>query len=480
MNERNLTMLADFYQFTMAHGYFKNDLRDTVAYFDMFFRKIPDSGGYVITAGLTQLVEFIQSIHFTEDDLKLLHSKGITDEGFLDYLRHFCFRGDIYAMPEGTVAFPYEPIITVRAPIIDAQLIETMLLLTINHQTLIATKTSRIVKAAQGRAVIEFGARRAQGADAAIYGARAAYIGGAIGTATVLAEKMFGIPSLGTMAHSWVQLANSEYQAFKEYAEQYPNNCVLLVDTYNTLQSGVPNAIKAFKDVLLPLGHRPKGIRLDSGDLSYLSKAARKMLDEAGFEDCKIIASSSLNETIVLSLIQQNSKVDIFGVGENLITSSSCPVFGGVYKLVGIERKNQIIPKIKISEDMAKVTNPSFKKTVRFYDRTDGLALADLITLQEEKIEEGKPYKIFHPQHPWKTRLLENFTVRELQIPIFLNGELVYTLPELEEIRQYAEQELVSLPEEILRLTNPHIYIVDLSKNLWDLKMKLLSAGKME
>lgn len=478
MSKRNLSMLADFYQFTMAHGYFKNGFRNKIVYFDMFFRKIPDDGGYVITAGLAQLISYIQNLHFEEDDIELLYRKGITDAGFLDYLRNFRFRGDIYAMPEGTVAFPYEPMLTVRAPIIDAQLIETALLLTLNHQSLIATKTSRIVRAAQGRAVMEFGARRAQGADAAIYGARAAYIGGAIGTSTVLAEKMFGVPSLGTMAHSWVQLADSEYQAFKNYAEHYPENCVLLVDTYSTLLSGVPNAIKVFREVLLPRGYRPKGIRLDSGDISYLSKAARKMLDEAGFEDCQIIASNSLNETVILSLIQQNAQVDTFGVGENLITSMSSPVFGGVYKLAGIEENGQVIPRIKISEDIAKITNPSFKQTVRFYDRASGQAIADLIMLKGEEIEEGKPYKIFHPQYPWKTRVLKDFSVRNLQRPIFIDGKLVYTPPDLEEIRQYAVQELASLPEEICRLVNPHLYIVDLSQQLWDLKMELLSAER--
>ncbi len=480
MSKRNLTMLADFYQFSMAHGYFKNGFRNKIVYFDMFFRKIPDDGGYVVTAGLAQLISYIQNLHFDEDDLELLRQKGISNEGFLNYLRNFQFRGDIYAMPEGTVAFPYEPMVTVRAPIIDAQIIETMLLLTLNHQSLIATKTSRIVKAAQGKAVMEFGARRAQGADAAIYGARAAYIGGAIGTSTVLAEKMFGVPSLGTMAHSWVQLADSEYQAFKEYARQYPENCVLLVDTYNTLLSGVPNAIKVFREVLLPMGYRPKGIRLDSGDLSYLSKAARKMLDDAGFEDCKIIASNGLNETVILSLIQQGAKVEIFGVGENLITSMSSPVFGGVYKLAAIEQQGEIIPRIKISEDIEKITNPSFKQTCRFYDRANGVAIADLITLKGETIDEDKPYKIFHPQYPWKTRILENFTVRKLQVPIFREGKLVYNPPNLEDIRQYAARELHSLPDEIRRLINPHIYIVDLSKKLWDMKMMMLREEKID
>ncbi len=478
MNEHNLSMLADFYQFSMAHGYFRNDLSNKIVYFDMFFRKVPDNGGYVITAGLKQLIDFITNLRFEEEDLDLLRHKGITDEKFLDYLRHFHFHGDIYAMPEGTVAFPYEPIVTVRAPIIDAQLIETMLLLTLNHQSLIATKASRIVQAAQGRAVMEFGARRAQGADAAIYGARAAYIAGAVGTSTVLAEKMFGIPSLGTMAHSWVQLANSEYEAFSAYANQYPENCVLLVDTYDTLLSGVPNAIKVFKEVLLPKGYRPKGIRLDSGDLAYLSKAARTMLDEAGFEDCKIIASNGLNETVILSLIQQDAKIDVFGVGENLITSMSSPVFGGVYKLAGIEEGQAIIPKIKISNDIAKITNPSFKKTIRFYDRTSQKALADLIMLKEEQIDGNKPYTIFHPQYPWKTKVLNNFTTRELQVPVFINGIQVYTPPELNKIRRYAAAELASLPEEVCRLINPHIHIVDLSQKLWDLKMELLNAAK--
>lgn len=467
-------MLSDFYQFSMAYGYFRKGYRDKNVYFDMFFRSIPDNGGYVIVAGLEQVIDYIQNLSFSEEDLELLHSKGINDSGFLDYLRNFTWRGDIYAMPEGSIAFPYEPLVTVCAPVIDAQIIETMVLLTINHQSLIATKTSRIVRAAEGRGVMEFGARRAQGPDAAIYGARAAWIGGAIGTSTLLVEKMFGMPALGTMAHSWVQLAPSEYEAFKDYTEQYPDNCVLLVDTYNTLKSGVPNAIKVFDEVLTPLGKRPKGIRLDSGDLAWISKQARKMLDAAGYPDCKIIASNSLDETVIASLIQQDAPLDTFGVGENLITAKSCPVFGGVYKLAGIEEQGKIIPKIKISEDIAKITNPSFKKTLRFYDRENDHALADLIMLKQEEIAEDKPCTIFHPQYPWKTRTLENFRVKELQVPVFLAGELVYKNPTLPEICKNAQTEMATLPEEILRLVNPHIYTVDLSQKLWNMKMELL------
>ncbi len=478
MNRRNLSMLVDFYQFSMAQGYFKNGLQDKIVYFDMFFRSIPGDGGYVIVAGLEQFINYIKNLHFTEEDIQLLRQKGISNEGFLDYLRNFHFRGDIYAMPEGTVAFPQEPLVTVRAPIIDAQLIETMLLLTLNHQSLIATKASRIVMAAQHRTVMEFGARRAQGADAAVYGARAAYIGGVAGTSTVLAEKMFGVPSLGTMAHSWVQLAGSEYDAFCTYARQNPENCVLLVDTYDTLLSGVPNAIKVFKNILLPLGHRPKGIRLDSGDLAYLSKSARKMLDEAGFDDCRIIASNGLSETVILSLIQQDAKIDIFGVGENLITSRSAPILGGVYKLAAIEEDGQILPRIKISNDIAKITNPSFKKTVRFYDRTSGKTIADLIMLKEEEITKGK-YTISHPQYRWRTKVLKNFTTKELQVPIFKKGTLVYAPPSLEEIRKHAATEVASLPEEICRLVNPHIYLVDLSQKLREMKKKLLKSEKI-
>ncbi len=478
MHQRNLSMLVDFYQFSMAQGYFQNGFQDKIVYFDMFFRKIPGDGGYVIVAGLEQLINYIENLHFTKNDIELLRSKGIVDKGFLDYLRNFRFRGDIYAMPEGTVAFPHEPMVTVRAPIIDAQLIETMVLLTLNHQSLIATKASRIVMAAQDRTVLEFGARRAQGADAAIYGARAAYIGGVAGTSTVLAEKMFGVPSLGTMAHSWVQLADSEYEAFCSYARKNPENCVLLVDTYDTLLSGVPNAIKVFTEVLLPLGHRPKGIRLDSGDLAYLSKAARKMLDEAGFEDCKIIASNGLNETVILSLIQQGAKIDIFGVGENLITSRSAPVFGGVYKLAGVEEDGEIVPRIKISNDIAKISNPSFKKTIRFYDRTSQKAIVDLIMLKEEEVPQEK-YTISHPQYHWRSRILDNFTTRELQVPVFMGGNLVYTPPKLEEIRRYAATEVASLPEEICRLVNPHIHLVDLSQKLKEMKRELLKSEKM-
>ncbi len=478
MHQRNLSMLVDFYQLSMAQGYFQNGFQDKIVYFDMFFRKIPGDGGYVIVAGLEQLINYIKNLHFTENDIELLRSKGISDEGFLDYLRNFRFRGDIYAMPEGTVAFPHEPMVTVRAPIIDAQLIETMVLLTLNHQSLIATKASKIVMAAQNRTVLEFGARRAQGADAAIYGARAAYIGGVAGTSTVLAEKMFGVPSLGTMAHSWVQLADSEYEAFCSYARKNPENCVLLVDTYDTLLSGVPNAIKVFTEVLLPLGHRPKGIRLDSGDLAYLSKAARKMLDEAGFGDCKIIASNGLNETVILSLIQQGAKIDIFGVGENLITSRSAPVFGGVYKLAGIEEDGKIVPRIKISNDIAKISNPSFKKTIRFYDCATQKTIADLIMLKEEEVPQER-YTISHPQYRWRSRVLENFTTRELQVPIFTEGNLVYTSPQLEDIRRYAADEVASLPEEICRLVNPHIHLVDLSQKLREMKRELLKSEKI-
>ncbi len=474
MKTRNLSMLADFYQFSMAHGYFRGGFANTTVYFDMFFRSIPDNGGYVLVAGLEQLIDYIKDLHFSEEDLRLLADRGIDDPGFLDYLRNFRFHGDIQAMPEGSVAFPYEPLVTVRAPAVDAQLIETMLLLTINHQSLIATKTSHIVRAAQGRGVLEFGARRAHGADAAVYGARAAWIGGALGTSNVLAERLFGIPSFGTMAHSWVQMMPSEYDAFKIYAQQYPENCVLLVDTYNTLESGVPNAIRIFDEVLAPKGCRPKGIRLDSGDLSWLSKQARKMLDSAGYADCPIIASNSLNEQVIISLIEQGAQLDLFGVGENLITARSCPVLGGVYKLAAVEENGEITPRIKISEDIAKITNPSVKKTLRFTDRDSGLALADLICLADEPLPAGSPFEIFHPELTWKTRTLRNYRVKELQVPVFKDGNVVYDPPSLEEIRSRADQQMQTMPEEILRPINPHIYMVDLSRELWELKMSML------
>lgn len=475
----NLTMLCDFYELTMGNGYFRNGFYKRNVYFDVFFRNVPDGGGFAIAAGLEQIVEYIQQLHFSEEDIAYLRSKNIFDEGFLDYLRNFKFHGDIYAIPEGTPVFPGEPLLTVRAPAIEAQLIETYLLLAINHQSLIATKSNRIVRAAQGRAVLEFGSRRAQGADGAVIGARAAYIGGVAGTACTLTDVLYGVPAGGTMAHSWVQMFDTEYDAFKTYCELYPDNATLLVDTYNTLKSGVPNAIRAFKEVLLPRGITNFAIRLDSGDISYLSKKARKMLDEAGLPNCKITASNSLDEYLIRDLMMQGAQVDTFGVGERLITSKSNPVFGGVYKLAAVEdEEGNIIPKIKVSENTAKITNPHFKRVYRLYDRESGKALADELTLRDETIDDTQPHVIFDPNATWKTKELTNFTVRELQVPVFLNGELVYDLPTLPEIKAYCRQQIHTLWDEVKRFENPHTYYVDLSQKLWDVKRGLLEAAK--
>lgn len=472
-------MLCDFYELTMGNGYYRNGFYKRNVYFDVFFRNVPDGGGFAIAAGLEQIVEYIQQLHFSDDDIAYLRSKGIFDEGFLNYLKNFKFHGDIYAVPEGTPVFPGEPLLTVRAPAIEAQLIETYLLLEINHQSLIATKANRIVRAAQGRAVLEFGSRRAQGADGAVIGARAAYIGGVAGTACTLTDVLYGVPAGGTMAHSWVQMFPTEYDAFKTYCELYPDNATLLVDTYNTLKSGVPNAIRAFKEILLPRGITNFVIRLDSGDISYLSKKARKMLDEAGLPNCKITASNSLDEYLIRDLMMQGAQVDTFGVGERLITSKSNPVFGGVYKLAAIEDdEGNIIPKIKVSENTAKITNPHFKRLYRLYDRESGKAIADELTLRDEVIDPTKPHVIFDPNATWKTKELTDFTVRELQVPIFQNGELVYELPELNDIKAYCRQQIHTLWDEVKRFENPHTYYVDLSQKLWDVKRGLLEAAK--
>lgn len=479
MDKTNLTMLMDFYELTMAYGYFKNGYYKTTAYFDLFFRNVPDGGGFAIAAGLEQVVEYIKQLHFTEENIDFLRQKQLFDDQFLDYLRGFRFTGDIYAVPEGTPVFPNEPILTVRAPAIEAQLIETYLLLAINHQSLIATKANRIVRAAQGKAVLEFGSRRAQGADGAVIGARAAYIGGCSGTSCTLTDELYGVPAGGTMAHSWVQMFDTEYEAFKAYCEIYPNNTTLLVDTYNTLKSGVPNAIRTFKEILVPQGITNFAIRLDSGDISYLSKKARKMLDEAGLESCKIVASNALDEHLIRDLMMQGAKVDIFGVGEQLITARSAPVFGGVYKLAAVENdQGEIIPKIKISENTAKITNPHFKKLYRYYDRESGKALADELCIWDETVNDGKPHTVFDPNAAWKTKTLTNFTVRELQIPIFKNGECVYDLPALNDIQSYCAEQIETLWDEVKRFENPHTYYVDLSKKLWKEKNRLLEAAK--
>ena len=473
----NLTMLCDFYELTMSQGYFKTGYKDRVTYFDLFFRRCPDGGGFAIAAGLEQIIQYIQELHFDAEDIVYLRGRNLFSEEFLAYLADFHFTGDIWAVPEGTPVFPREPIITVRAPAIEAQLIETYLLLCINHQSLIATKANRVVRAAQGRTVLEFGSRRAQGADAAILGARAAYIGGCNGTACTISDQLFGVKAGGTMAHAWVQMFDSEYEAFKAYVEMYPNNATLLVDTYNTLKSGVPNAIRVFNEVLKPKGITKCGIRLDSGDMAYLTQKARKMLDDAGWTECQISVSNSLDEYIIQDVLRQGAKIDMFGVGERLITARSEPVFGGVYKLVAVEKDGEVVPKIKISENVGKITNPHYKRLYRFFGNDTGKAIADYLAVYDEVIDESKNIEIFDPEATWKTKTVYNFTAKELQVPIFQKGKLVYELPTLEQIRTYCLEQVNTLWDEVKRFDNPHTYYVDLSKKLWDIKYNLLKEN---
>ena len=473
--KRNYTMLCDFYELTMGQGYFSNGFADRITYFDVFFRQCPDGGGYAIAAGLEQIIQYIQDLHFDPEDISYLRGRGIFTEDFLEYLSNFRFTGDIWAVPEGTPVFPNEPIITVRAPAIQAQLIETYLLLCINHQCLVATKANRIVRAAEGRVVLEFGSRRAHGADAAILGARAAYIGGCHGTACTISDQLFGVKAGGTMAHAWVQMFDSEYEAFKVYTKQYPTNATLLVDTYNTLKSGVPNAIKVFDEVLKPMGITKCGIRLDSGDMAYLTQKARKMLDEAGWTDCKITVSNSLDEYLIRDVLRQGAKIDMFGVGERLITAKSEPVFGGVYKLAAVEYESgRVIPKIKISENVGKITNPHYKKLYRFYGKDTGKAIADYLTVFDEAVDDSTDLEIFDPEATWKRKVVYNFEAKELQVPVFKGGELVYNLPSLDAIRRYCYEQMETLWDEIKRFDNPQTYYVDLSQKLWDVKYGLL------
>lgn len=475
MEKLNYTMLCDFYELTMGNGYFVSGMKDKITYFDLFFRQIPDNGGFAIACGLEQVIDYIENLHFSREDIEFLRSKNIFDGRFLEYLENFSFTGDIFAVPEGAVVFPNEPIITVRAPAIEAQLIETYLLLIINHQSLIATKANRIVRAADGRAVSEFGSRRAHGADAAILGARAAGIGGCTATACTLTDQLYGFPATGTMAHSWIQMFDDEYSAFKTYCECYPDSVTLLVDTYNVLKSGVPNAIKAFDNVLKPKGFRPKGIRIDSGDITYLSKKARQMLDKAGYADCKIVASNSLDEFLIRDMIYQGAKVDLFGVGERLITSRSHPVFGGVYKLAAVEENGEIVPKIKISENVAKITTPHFKKLYRLYDKDSGMAIADQLCVYDEAIDDSRDIVIFDPTYTWKKKHISNFNAVELQKQIFRNGKLVYEKPPYARICEYCKEQVDTLWDEIKRFENPHSYYVDLSQKLWSVKNHLLA-----
>lgn len=471
----NYTMLFDFYELSMANGYFQTPLKNRITYFDVFFRRVPDGGGFAIAAGLEQVIEYIRDLNFTEEDIAYLRTKNCFTEEFLEYLRTFKFTGDIWAVPEGTPIFPGEPVLTVRAPAVQAQFIETYVLMELNHQSLIATKASRIVRAAEGRPVAEFGSRRAQGASGAILGARASYIAGCAGTACVQADRDYGVPATGTMAHSWVQMFPDEYTAFKTYCELYPNNATLLVDTYNVLRSGVPNAIKVFKEVLLPKGITKCGIRIDSGDLAYLSRKARKMLDEAGLTQCKIVASNALDEYLIRDLLVQGAKLDSFGVGERMITAKSDPVFGCVYKLAAIEDEDgTIIPKIKVSENAAKITTPHFKKVYRLYDNESGEAFADVMCLHDETIDESKPIELFDPENTWKKKYFSNFTARSILEPIFAHGELVYKVPNIEEVRSYCADQMSHLWEEVKRFENPHRYYVDLSPKLWKIRNDML------
>ena len=472
--DKNLTMLTDFYQLTMANGYFENGMADTVAYFDMFFRKVPDDGGYAIMAGVEQMVDYLKNLKFTDEDIAYLEGRGCFSKGFLEYLRNFKFACDVWAIPEGEIIFPGEPIVTVRGPIIQAQFVETMILLTINHQSLIATKASRMVRAAEGRAVMEFGSRRSHGAMAAVHGARAAYIGGAVGTACAIDGRDYGIPALGTMAHSWVQMFDTELDAFLAYAKEYPGSCTLLVDTYNVLKSGVPNAIEAFNREVVPRGFRPAGIRIDSGDITYLSKKARQMLDEAGFPDCGIVASNSLDEYLISDMLEQGAEITSFGVGERMITAKSSPVLDGVYKLCAIEENGEVIPKIKISENVTKITTPGVKEVWRLYDKATGKAEADVLTMSHEVIDESKPYLLFDPDYTWKQKELSNFTARKLLEPVFVSGKCVFERKPIDEIQKYCKEQVETLWEEVTRFEHPHNYYVDLSQELWDEKYRLL------
>ena len=478
--KRNLTTMTDFYELTMSAGYLEEGYQDKICVFDMFFRRVPDGGGFAIMAGLEQFIQAVDNLHFTQEDLEYLRSTGVFSERFLEYLRDFRLHCNIWAIREGVPIFPHEPIVTVEGPTIECQLLETLLLVTFNHQCLIATKANRIVRSASGRPVMEFGARRAQGYDAAYYGARASYIGGCGSTSCVMAARDFGIPASGTMAHSWVQMFPSEYEAFKKYAELYPNACMLLVDTYSVLKSGVPNAIRVFDEVLKPMGKRPLGIRIDSGDIAYLSKKARRMLDEAGYPDCTICASNSLDEYLVRDLISQGARVDSFGIGENMITAKSDPVFGGVYKLAAVKNEDgSYQPKIKISESSEKLTIPGLKKVWRIFDE-DGKAMADYITLYDEEVSTEHGITLFDPVETWKERTYVNCTAQCISTPIYVEGKRVYECPSLQQVKAFCKEQLATLWDEVKRFENPHGYYVDLSQKLWDTRQELLRAISKE
>lgn len=473
-----LALFTDFYELTMGNGYLMSEMEEKIAYFDVFFRKIPDNGGYAIFAGLEQIINYIENLKFSDEDLEYIRSRGIFSEEFIEYLKNFEFKCDIWSFKEGDTIFPHEPVMVVRGPVLQVQLMETLILTVFNHESLIATKASRIVNAAKGRKVTEFGSRRAHGTEAAVYGARATYIGGCVGTSNTLAGKMFGIPALGTMAHSWVQFFDTEYEAFKTYAEIYPDSCNLLIDTYDILNSGLPNAIKVFDEIIVPKGYRPKGVRIDSGDITYLSKIIRKRLDEAGYEDVTIMASNSLDEYIISSLISQGAKIDSFGVGERMITAKSDPTFGGVYKLSAVEEDGKIIPRIKISETSAKITNPGFKQVWRFYDNESCSPVADLISLHDEDFEGTDNLEIFDPIDTWKRKTLKNYTAKPMLSKIYDNGKLIYNIPTLEEVREYSLNAVNILWDEQKRLEYANIYIVDLSEKLWRLKKDLLKQHR--
>ncbi|MEG0329247.1 MAG: nicotinate phosphoribosyltransferase [Longicatena sp.] len=479
-DERNLSLVMDFYELTMSQCYFNSEHKDRIVTFDLFYRQNPDGGGFAVFAGLEEVIGYIQNLHFNDHDIAYLRSLDKFSDEFLDYLRHFIFKGDIYAIKEGTPVFPYEPLIRVKANIIDAQIIETAMLLCINHQTLIATKARRIVKAADGRAIMEFGARRAHNFDAANYGARAAYIGGVAGTATTYAGEKFGMPVLGTMAHSFVQSFDSEYESFLAYAKTYPDSCTVLLDTYNTLKSGLVNAIKVAKEYLEPNGYRLQGVRIDSGDMAYLSKKIRLALDKADMQDCNIVVSNSLDEYLIQSLIQQGAQINSMGVGENLVCSKSTPVFGGVYKMSSVFENETMIPKIKVSENVEKITNPGYKDLYRIYDIESGKALGDLMSIHGEELDTHKDLVIYHHMNSWKNKTIAQGSYRlvDLLVPIFINGQLVYDVPNLEQIRAHSEEEFTHMWDEVLRFEYPQTYYVDLSKKLMDLKTKMLEDVK--
>lgn len=471
---RNLTMMTDLYELTMMNGYLRYGKDKNRACFDLFYRRRGDVTAYAVAAGLEQVIEYVQNLRFTQEDIEYLRSLAIFDDAFLSYLSDFHFTGEILAVPEGTIVFPDEPILRVIAPIMEAQLLETALLNIINHQTLIATKAARVVQSARGDKVLEFGLRRAQGPDAGIYGARASIIGGCQATSNVLTGQLFGVPVGGTHAHSWVMSFEDELSAFRAYADVFPDNCLLLVDTYDTLGSGVPNAITVFKE-LRARGKEPVGIRLDSGDLAFLSRQARVMLDDAGFPNAKIFASGDLDEEVIWDLKAQGAAIDVWGVGTRMITSMDNPALGGVYKLSAEEVDGKFVPRIKISENPAKITNPGVKQLYRFYDRRSGKALADLLALDEEDFSSGEPLEIFDPENTWKRMTLCDYRMRQLLVPVFENGELVYDSPALSEIAAYAKQEMETFWDEYKRLNRPHRYKVDLSQKLYDLKLQLLA-----